>query len=256
MHDEIARRHLVGQPEARHRPSICRTTRIDKPGSHRKRVQDRLAHIRYGPAMTSKSKWRVLGCKGCGSTIVEAALITAEIPYDREELDYSTPEGHKKLVAVNPLAQVPTLVMPDGSIMTESAAIVLHLDELVPKAGLLAPPGDPLRRDALRWLVFLVAAVYPTWTYGDDVAKWGCGQELRDSTEAHRKKLWKQIEGEAKGPWFLGARFSALDLYIATMTRWRPGRAWFEDGCPKLTAIGRALDKDPRFTALWAANFD
>ena len=62
--------------------------------------------------------------------------------------------------------------MPDGSVMTETAAIALHVDELVPAAGLFPAPGDPLRRDALRWLMFLIAAVYPTFTYGDEPEKW------------------------------------------------------------------------------------
>src|SRR5262249_8313312 len=115
--------------------------------------------------------------------------------------------------------------------------------------------GDPLRRDAMRWLVFFVAALYPTWTYGDEPAKWA-GPELRESTDTHRKKLWRQLESEARAPWFLGPRFSALDVYIAIMTRWRPGRAWFAESCPRLAAIAGELDRDRRLTALWAANFE
>ena len=198
--------------------------------------------------------WRVLATRGCGSSIVEAALVLCGVAYDREELDYTRDEDRAKLSAVNPLAQVPTLVMPDGGVMTESAAIAIYLDEQYPAAGLLPPPGDTSRRDALRWLVFLVAAVYPTFTYGDEPAKWA-GPELRESTNRHREKLWRQIEGEARGPWFLGDRFSMLDVYIGVMTRWRPRRGWFTQNCPKLAAIATAVDSDPRLTALWSANF-
>ncbi len=53
---------------------------------------------------------------------------------------------------------------------------------------------------------------------------------------------------------FLGT-FSAIDLYLAAMTRWTPGRDWFAQHAPKLHAIGAALDKDPRLAGLWAANF-
>src|SRR4029079_6845346 len=104
----------------------------------------------------------------------------------------------------------------------ETAAIALHVDELVPAAGLFPAPRDPLRRDALRWLTFLVAAVYPTFTYGDEPDKWigDAGPRLRDATNAHREKLWRQIEGVAQAPWFLGARFSMLDIYVCVMTRW------------------------------------
>jgi GST-like protein len=202
--------------------------------------------------------WKVIATKGCGSTLVEAALVLADIAYEREEVDYENPgPGRDRLRAINPLGQVPAVVMPDGLVMTESAAIVLHVDELVPAAGLLPRPGDPLRREALRWLIFLVAAVYPTWTYGDDTAKWvgDAGDRLRESTEAHRQRLWRQIEASVRGPWFLGPRFSILDVYVAVMTQWRPRRAWFGEHCPKLAAIAAAADREPRLRALWSASF-
>jgi GST-like protein len=201
----------------------------------------------------------VIGTRGCGSVIVEAALVVAGLPYEHDEVDYATPgPGRDRLLGVNPLGQVPTVVMPDGSVMTESLALVLHIDELVPDAGLVPAPGDPLRRDALRWLTFLVAAVYPTFTYGDEPEQWvgEAGPALREATHAHRRRLWAQLETAARGPWFLGARCSAIDVYVAVMTRWRPNRPWFAAHAPKLHAIAVALDSDPRLRALWAANFD
>lgn len=199
--------------------------------------------------------WLVMGMKGCGSAIAEAVLTVAGIAYDREEHDYESEAGRAALLAKNPLAQVPTLLAPDGAVMTETAALALHVDEIAPKAGLLPPIGDPLRREALRQLVFLVSAIYPTFTYGDNPAKWGCGDELRDATNAHREKLWKHLEGAARGPWFLGERWSVLDVYISVMSRWRPGRAWFAEHTPKLAAIAVAVDRDKRLADVWGANF-
>jgi GST-like protein len=205
------------------------------------------------------NKWHVIGTKGCGSALVEAALVLAEIPYEREEIDYEQPGPAKdRLLALNPLGQVPTVVMPDGAVMTESLAIVLHIDELAPSAGLLPRPGDPLRRDALRWLTFFVAAIYPTFTYGDLTERWvgDAGPRLRESTEAHRLKLWNQVEGAVRGPWFLGPKLSMLDVYITAMTHWRPRRAWFAQHCPKLHAIATAGDAEPRLRALWRTQFE
>ncbi|MGE5184355.1 MAG: glutathione S-transferase family protein [Acidobacteriota bacterium] len=199
--------------------------------------------------------WRVLATKGCGSALVEAMLTLAGIPYSREEHHYGKPEGLAAIKQYNPLGQVPTVVLPDGAVMTESAAIALHVSELAPEAGLVPPPGDPLRRDALRWLVFLVAAVYPTFTYGDDPKAWGCGDELRESTDRRREAHWRQLEGIARAPWFLGDRWSVLDVYVSLMSRWRPKRAWFAAECPRLHAIAEAIDRDPRLAAVWAANF-
>ena len=208
--------------------------------------------------MTSEARWRVLGCRGCGSAIVEAALVLAKIPYDREETDYATPEGHDKLAQVNPLVQVPTVILPDGTVMTESAAIILYIDGLVPELGLVPGVRDPQRRELLRWLMFLVAAVYPTFTYGDEPKKWvgdHGDDKLRESTDEHRKSLWRLVEGAVRGPWFLGETPSALDLYVSVMTRWRPGRGWFAEACPRLSKISVAVDEDPRLADVWKSNF-
>lgn len=186
----------------------------------------------------------LLGCKGCGNAIVEAAFALAGVPLETEEVDYSSGSPtRERLLAVNPLGQVPVLLLPDGRILTESLAMLHYLDDLEPGAQLIPPPGDPTRAAFHRWSVFLVAAVYPTYTYGDDPRKWVADEAgaklLRASTDRHREALWQQVEDEAGSPWFLGERRSALDLYVAVMTRWRPGILWFAKRTPKLTAIAK-----------------
>ena len=206
--------------------------------------------------------YRLLGCRGCGSIIVEAAFRVAGIPYEREEVDYNEPgPARDRLFALNPLGQVPTLVMPDGSVMTESAAIILMLDDMAPEAGLVPPAGGKERAVFMRWLIFLVAAVYPTFTYGDDPKKWmadgGCAEALRAATDRHRERLWRQVEAAIEPrPWFLGVRFSALDLYVGAMTHWRPRQAWFAAECPKLTAVAREAESLPAVAPLFRDQFD
>jgi len=198
---------------------------------------------------------KVIGTKGCGSVIAEASLILSGVSFTREEIDYEHPTP--AFLELNPLGQVPTIVLDDGSIMTETAAFAIWLDGEHPRARLLPPPGDPLRAQALRWLVYLVAAIYPTFTYGDTPSKWvgDAGEALRASTDAHRERCWRQLEAVANGPWFLGEPFSIVDVYVSVMSRWRPRRAWFADNAPKLHAIAMAVDADPRLRPLWDANF-
>jgi GST-like protein len=202
----------------------------------------------------------LLGCKGCGNAIVESAFAAAAIPIDCEEVDYSADSPTRsRLLAVNPLGQVPALVLPDGTVMTESLAIVHYVNDRAPKAGLIPPPGDPARAEFYRWAVFIVAALYPTWTYGDEPAKWVRNEAgaklLRESTDEHRKTLWQQMEAKALAPWFLGERMSAIDLYLASMTYWRPGRKWFEANAPKLTAIAKRAAALPAVAPVIAKNF-
>jgi GST-like protein len=196
--------------------------------------------------------WRVLGAKGCGSAIVEAALVLAKIPYDRDEVDATRESRDHLEPAGGAVAQVPTVILPDGTVMTESAALVLYIDGLVPELGLVPNVREPVRRDFLRWLMFLVAAVYPTFTLGDEP---GAGADLRESPDSHRESLWRLVEGAVRGPWFLGDRPSALDLYVSVMTRWRPGRTWFAEHAPRLHEIATEMDRDPRLAGVWRANF-
>jgi GST-like protein len=203
---------------------------------------------------------RLLGCKGCGNVIVEAAFALAKVPLEYEEVDYSAGSPTRaRLLEVNPLAQVPTLVLPDGSVMTESLAMVHYLNDLAPKANLVPPKGDAARVPFLRWSTFIVAALYPTWTYGDEPAKWvedtQGAKQLRESTDNHRKALWGQLEEIVGETHFLATRFSALDLYVAAMTRWRPGMAWFGKNTPRLVSIAQKTSATPGVADVMKRNF-
>lgn len=198
---------------------------------------------------------------GTGSAIVEALLTLAGAPVSLIHLSYEDlGSGTGELQRLNPLGQSPTLVLPGGAVMTESAAITLHLAEQFPAAALAPPADDPARPPFLRWLVFFGSPVYATFTYGDTPERWTLEGEaaraLRGKTDRHREFLWRYLEQQiSPAPWLLGNRFSALDVFLTVMTRWRPGRKWFEQECPKLHAIARAVDGDARLAALWERNF-
>jgi len=201
------------------------------------------------------------GRPGWGSTIVEAQLELYGLKYRYEPVEdlFRTPGAREKLEKVNPLAQVPTLVMPDGSIMSESAAITLLLADITGSDTLVPGAGAPERAKFLRWLVFLVANIYPTFTYADDPARFVSVNAARDpfraATDTYAQRLWRQVEREAGTPWFLGERFSALDIYVDIMTRWRPKRGWFEIETPRLFAIARRADALPELADVWKRNF-
>jgi maleylacetoacetate isomerase len=57
--------------------------------------------------------------------------------------------------ALNPQQRVPTLELADGTLLTQSLAIIEYLDELCPEPALL--PQDPLARARVRALAQLVA---------------------------------------------------------------------------------------------------
>jgi GST-like protein len=210
-------------------------------------------------APRAKPHARLITAKGGGGLIVEAAYATAGVPLEIDDIAWDDvgPDS-RRLAALNPLGQVPTLVLADGAVMTESAAMLLHLAELAPKSKLAPPPGDSQRAAFLRWLAFLVAAVYPTFTYGDAPARWvgdDAGPKLRASTDAHREKLLRYLDAEVAGaPWFLGQRFSAIDLYFPVLRLWRPGADWWRKNAPRLNAIADRCEKLPPVARAFARN--
>ena len=206
------------------------------------------------------AKMLLFGEPGWGSVIVEAQLDWYGIEFEFERVGnlFKSAEGRRRLKAVNPLAQIPTLVLADGSVLTESAAITLLLAETTGRDSLVPAANDPQRAAFLRWLVFTVANVYPTYTYGDDPSRFVVGDEaeisFKDHVDAYRNKLYGVLETAAGAPWFLGERFSALDIYISAMSRWRPKRPWFADHAPKLAAIAARTEQVPALGAVWARN--
>jgi len=205
--------------------------------------------------------YTLFGAPGWGSAIAEALLELGGLPYRIEAIDPVKPGPDRdRLQAINSLVQVPTLLLPDGKVMTESAAIALHVADHAPGADLVPPAGEATRDAFLRWLVFIVANVYPMYTVGDFPDRWVTGdaaqKELRASTDAYRDKSWRLVEASiAPDPWFLGRRFSALDVYAKVMTHWRPRRDWFAANCPKLMSVALAADKEPRLAKVWQRNF-
>ncbi len=207
------------------------------------------------------SGYTLWGRPGWGSAIVEAQLDWYGLPFAYETVGdlFKDPDAKARLQKVNPLAQVPTLVMQDGSVMSESAAITLLLADVTGSDSLVPGPGAPERAKFLRWLVFLVANIYPTFTYADDPARFVAVNAARDpfraAADAYAQRLWRQVESEAGAPWFLGERFSAIDIYLDVMTRWRPRRGWFEAETPKLFAIARKTDQRPELKETWRRNY-
>ena len=72
--------------------------------------------------------WTLFGSAGSGSAAVEMALARCGLPFrvvraSTWEADSAQSDLHR----ANPLGQIPALLAPDGAVLTESAAILIHL---------------------------------------------------------------------------------------------------------------------------------
>ena len=105
--------------------------------------------------------YRLYGTRQTGTCAAHAALAEAGASF--ELIEVTTGEGQHLSEAyrrINPRQQVPALELPDGSIMTEGTAILLHLADAHPAARLAPAPGSPARAQLDRWLIFFAVNVY------------------------------------------------------------------------------------------------
>ena len=113
------------------------------------------------------------GSRSTASLVVHWLLIELGVEHELHQLDFDRLEQKSpEYLALNPAGRVPTLVI-GGQVLTESAAIAMHLADLHPQAGLAPEPGTPARGDYYRWMCFCVYTLMPayrSWFYADEPA--------------------------------------------------------------------------------------
>lgn len=200
---------------------------------------------------------------GSGGVAVEAALTLMGQPYDLVEAATSDPDDKAsgdRVLAANPLRQVPALVLPSGELMTESAAILIRLTELHPEAGLAPGVDDPRRTAFLRWMAFVSSAIYAHYWVKDDpmrlVSDPGQAEVVEARVNERIAQCWGIMEAQTSpGRYILGDDLTVLDLYVAVVSRFRPRRQRFYEAAPRIGEVVRRVDEDPRLTAFWAERY-
>jgi GST-like protein len=204
---------------------------------------------------------KIFGAAASGSVPIEATLTLLGIPYEVvEAVTWEDEAARKRVEAVNPLRQVPALVLPSGEVMTESAAILIHLADLHPQARLAPAVGDPKRARYLRWMTYVSAEIYALFWIKGDAMRLAAGKEdvPRVIARVHDRiaECWRMMDEQiAPGRYILGDELSVLDLYVTVISRFGPWRTRFYKAAPKMAAIVRRVDADPRLTDFWAKRY-
>jgi GST-like protein len=208
-------------------------------------------------------RYILYSAEGSGGVAVEAALTLIGAPYDLVEAPTYDPEqaaAGDRILGANPMRQVPTLVLPSGETMTESAAILLRLGELHAQAGLAPAPDDPRRSAFLRWMAFVSSAVYAHYWLKDDpmrlVSDPAQAPVIETRLNDRIAACWGIMEAQlSPGRYLLGEEMTMLDLYVAVVSRFRPRRQRFYAAAPRMGEVIRRVDEDPRLAAFWPQRY-
>ncbi len=172
-------------------------------------------------------------------------------PYELVLVD-RTKNAHKSAdyMKLNPMGRIPTLV--DGDlVVSETAAICLHLADRHPEMKLVPDLGSAERGRFYSWLMYLTNTVqaelifyfYPEKIAGTDAAR----AEIKASEEARVGGMFDTIEAtlaEHGGPYLLGQQYTLLDPYLLMLGRWTRGMKRPARTLPRVGAfMTRMLDR-------------
>lgn len=211
--------------------------------------------------------YTLYGKAGSGSAAVEAALVVAREPFRIvETASWAKNDAYSDLLEVNPLGQVPTLVLDDGSAISESAAILIHLATVHPDSKLL-PGRISERAQSVRGLVFIAANCYSAIGIIDYPERWCADadgdekvqQRIRTGTRARLHRHWEMFADVFPGrPWLGGEDLGALDLLAVVASKWAGSRQHLERHRPEFYAtlqrIEAHADVAPVLARNWPAN--
>lgn len=147
------------------------------------------------------------------------------------------------------------MILPDATVITESAAIVLHVAALS-KAQILAPePGTAEHARYLQLMVFLTANVYTTylcWFYphrlSTDPAD---AQRIKAQSAIDQRRNWAMLENlAASHTAMLRSGFLAADIYLATLVSWSELED-FDRAHTKIASIARLVGQIPAVAPVW-----
>lgn len=202
--------------------------------------------------------YTLYGAQGSGSAAIEAALDLAQARWQFvRAASWEPGPDFDRLLAINPLGLVPTLVLPDGSVLTESAAILIHLAQAHPDSGLL-PSAPAARAQAIRGLVFVTAHCYAAIGIIDYPERWctdcddATKERIRTATRARLHRSWEIFADTFPAtPYSSGETLGALDLFAAVVSKWSGARPHLAQARPAFAAALRAIETHPRVAAVF-----
>lgn len=170
--------------------------------------------------------YTLYGRPGGGSDAPRILLEELKLPYEFVAVGKEPGEVADYATKICPTGKIPALVLPDGTKMFESAAMLILLAGLHPDGGLAPKPGTPEHAKFLQWMVFLSANLYEAALRIYYSARYSAGGEAHASDVNAQATLDFErhlaVVEQALSPYLLGKDLSAADIYLYMLATWFP----------------------------------
>jgi len=208
--------------------------------------------------------YTLYGKTGSGSAAIEAALTLTRQPFRIvETATWEQNDAYAELLAVNPLGQIPTLVLDDGTALSESAAILIHLGTDHDDSTLL-PRDLSARAQAVRGLVYIAANCYAAISIIDYPERWcaeadadeAVKERIRAGTRARLHRHWEMFADVFSAtPCLGGSDLSALDLLAAVVSKWSGARQHLARHRPAFHETLQRIESVPDVAPIFARHW-
>lgn len=192
-----------------------------------------------------------------------AVLEELGIKFDLYEVDYDGGETKRpEYRALQLIGLIPALRIGEDRSMFESAAIIIFLCDRHQEAELAPTPEETERAAFLQWILFMADMVYPSYNryyhperYTSDFMS---KSSVKEQAMVLAQNQWQVIEDEltSSGPWLLGDRFSACDIYLQMISTWHEGPQDLFAKFPKVRQVAEGvLAREATWLAIERHNF-
>lgn len=182
---------------------------------------------------------------GACSLSPHIALREAGIAFEMEAVDLQTKRtaSGADFTQINGKGYIPALVLDNGKVLTEGAAIVQYIADLKPESGLAPANGSEARYQLQSWLSFISTELHKPMGSLFNPAQ---SEDWKAAAKALLSKRLNWLVAEmGEREYLLGEHFTVADGYLFTVLGWAGPVGFSLEPWPSLQAYRARIAARP-----------
>lgn len=127
-------------------------------------------------------------------------------------------ENGEPFAEIDLKAQIPTLMLDDGSILSENANILYYLADRYAASNVLPEIGNIKRYQVIEWVNYIATELHKTFTFLFYKDEYGTDAGKKVYQEAEKKLSF--VDKKLEGRDFLIDQFTIADMYMFVVLSW------------------------------------